>query len=99
MAQFFHHLGRACKCGRFEFAHDQTVHICGKRKRIRFAQPGDYFAVRSSFGKRQFGQGSDNSQLQKLKQIAATEGSNVVLVSAQVRSRCYGVNKLKYRFE
>ena len=75
------------------------MYICGKRKRIRFAQPGDYFAVRSSFGKRQFGQGSDNSQLQKLKQIAATEGSNVVLVSAQVRSRCYGVNKLKYRFE
>jgi len=44
-------------------------------------------------------QGSDNSQLQKLKQIAATEGSNVVLVSAQVRPRCNSVNKLKYRFE
>jgi len=93
VAQFFHHLGRACKCGRFEFAHDKTVHICGKRKRIRFAQPGDDFAVRSSFGKRQFGQGSDNSQLQKLKQIAATEGSNVVLVSAQVESEIMQLDK------
>lgn len=38
-------------------------------------------------------QGSDNSQLQKLKQIAATEGSNVVLVSAQVESEIMQLDK------